>query len=196
MTRIPIASPLTLDKNRQLLDMAESAMGFTPNSLKIMARKPELLAGFMMLSGALMGPAASLAPELRQLIAHVTSAASGCRYCQAHTAHGAERQGVAAEKIEAVWEFETNALFTDAERAALSLARAAGMVPNDTEDAHFEALKVHFSEDEITEIVGVIAYFGFLNRWNDTLGTSLEQSPLAFAEAHLAKSGWEVGAHG
>ena len=56
--------------------------------------------------------------------------------------------------------------------------------------------KTHFSEDEIAEIVGIISYFGFLNRWNDTLATPLEENPLRFAEAHLAASGWKVGNHG
>ena len=195
MARVDIAAPDALAQSQQLLDMAGAAMGFTPNSLKIMARKPDLLAGFMALSGALMGPGASLPPGLRQMIAHITSAAAGCRYCQAHTAHGAERHGLAAEKIESIWLFETSELFTEAERAALSLAQAAGSVPNEAGDAHFESLKEHFTEDEIAEIVGVIAYFGFLNRWNDTLATPLEENPLAFAEAHLAKNGWDAGSH-
>lgn len=196
MTRLSVASPETLEQSGELLALAEAVMGFTPNSLKIMARRPELLTGFLTLSGALLGPDATLSPGLRQMIAHITSAAAGCRYCQAHTAHGAERQGVSAEKIEAIWLFETSDLFTEGERAALSLAKSAGSVPNDATDEQFEALKKYFSEDEITEIIGVIAYFGFLNRWNDTLATPLEESPLAFAQAHLAQNGWETGKHG
>jgi uncharacterized peroxidase-related enzyme len=171
-------------------------MGFTPNSLKIMARSPAMLQGFMALSFALMGPNAKLDPQLRQMIANITSAAAGCNYCQAHTAHGAERLGLSAEKIEALWTYETSEHFTAAERAALSLAQAAGSVPNMATDAHFEALAPHFSEDEIAEIVGIISYFGFLNRWNDTLATPLEEHPLRFAEAHLAASGWTAGNHG
>ncbi|CAA0082016.1 Uncharacterised protein [Halioglobus japonicus] len=196
MSRLSIAPDEVLRENEQMLSLAEAAMGFTPNSLKIMARKPELLTGFLMLSGALLGPEATLSSGLRQMIAHITSAAAGCRYCQAHTAHGAERQGVSAEKIEAIWQYETSDLFTEAERAALALARSAGSVPNDASDEQFDELKKHFSEDEITEIVGVIAYFGFLNRWNDTLATPLEESPLAFAQAHLEQHGWMAGKHG
>ncbi|MEO1028487.1 MAG: carboxymuconolactone decarboxylase family protein, partial [Pseudomonadota bacterium] len=76
------------------------------------------------------------------------------------------------------------------------LAEAAGRVPNLSTDEHFEALKQHYSNEEITAIVGIIAMFGFLNRWNDTLSTLLEPHPRAFAEELLAKSGWEVGDHG
>jgi uncharacterized peroxidase-related enzyme len=171
-------------------------MGFTPNSLKIMGRSPDLLSGFLALSGALFGNAAKLDAGLRQMIALLTSVAAGCRYCQAHTAHGAERAGLLAEKIAAIWEYETSPLFTDAERAALAIARAGGTVPNGVEADHFNELHRYFDEDEITEIVGIIAYFGFLNRWNDTLATDLEESPLAFAEANLKTNGWEAGKHG
>ena len=195
MTRLSPASPEQLAAVSDALSVAKTAMGFEPNSLKIMARNPAMVQGFLMLSGAILGPGATLDPILRQMIAHITSAAAGCNYCQAHTAHSAENRGLATEKIEAIWEYETSPLFTPAERAALALAQAGGSVPNQATDAHFETLKQHYSEDEIVEIVGVISLFGFLNRWNDTLATPLEDSPLAFAEAHLAKNGWTPGNH-
>lgn len=190
MTRLAIAAPAQLDLNKDLLALAASAMGFEANSLKVMARQPAILQGFMSLSSAILGPGASLDPVLRQMIAHVSSAAAGCAYCQAHTAHGAESRGADAAKLDALWSFESSDLFSAAEKAALHLALAAGSVPNQATDEHFEDLRQHFSEDEIVEIVAVIALFGFLNRWNDTLATTLEDSPLAFAEAHLKPKGW------
>ncbi len=195
MTRISPAPAAQLDASKELLAMAAAAMGFEANSLKVMARQPALLQGFMGLSAVLLGPNASIDPVLRQMIAHISSAAAGCAYCQAHTAHGAEHRGADAEKLAALWEFETSDLFSEAEKAALDLALAAGSVPNQATDQHFEALRAHFGEDEIVEIVGVIALFGFLNRWNDTLATPLEDSPLAFAEAHLAPKGWVGDKH-
>lgn len=195
MTRISSATAEQLSASKDLLEMAAAAMGFEANSLKVMARQPAILQGFMGLSAAILGPGASLDPVLRQMIAHISSAAAGCAYCQAHTAHGAEHRGADAAKLNALWEFETSDLFTPAEKAALDLALAAGSVPNQSTDAHFEALRAHYSEDEIVEIVGVIALFGFLNRWNDTLATTLEDSPLAFAEAHLASRGWAGDRH-
>lgn len=195
MTRISTAPAERLESSKDLLDLAAVAMGFEANSLKVMARQPAILQGFMGLSAAILGPGASLDPVLRQMIAHITSAAAGCAYCQAHTAHGAEHRGANAEKLAALWEYETSELFTDAEKAALDLALAAGTVPNQATDEHFDALRPHFSEDDIVEIVAVIALFGFLNRWNDTLATTLEDSPLAFAESHLAPKGWVADKH-
>lgn len=195
MARIPEATEEQLAAAKPMLDLASAAMGFEPNSLRIMARNPAMLQGFLGLSAAILGPDNILDPGLRQMIAHITSAAAGCRYCQAHTAHGAEHRGVQADKIEAIWSYQDSPLFTDAERAALAFAQAAGSVPNQVTDDHYVALRLHFSDDEITEMVGVISLFGFLNRWNDTLGTALEDSPLAFAEAHLAQNGWTIGHH-
>ena len=195
MTRLSSASDAQLAESKDLLALAAAAMGFEANSLKVMARQPAMLQGFMALSAAILGPGASLDPVLRQMIAHISSAAAGCAYCQAHTAHGAAHRGADAEKLAALWTFETSDLFSSAEKAALDLALAAGSVPNQATDEQFETLRAHFSEDEIVEIVGVIALFGFLNRWNDTLATTLEDSPLAFAESHLAPNGWDGTRH-
>jgi alkylhydroperoxidase family enzyme len=124
----------------------------------------------------------------------VASSAAGCRYCQAHTSHAAEKAG-AGEKLAAVWDFEISPLFTEAERAALRLARDAALVPNQATDAHFSELRRHYSDAEILELVAVVSLFGFLNRWNDTLATRLEPGPRRFAERELAGRGWEVGKH-
>jgi hypothetical protein len=37
----------------------------------------------------------------------------------------------------------------------------------------------------------VIALFGFLNRWNDTLATPLEDEPIEY----LSRGGWQAGKH-
>ena len=62
-------------------------------------------------------------------------------------------------------------------------------------DEDFEDLRKHFTEYQIVEIVSVVSMFGFLNRWNDTLATPLEDEPIEFGEKHLAGNGWSVGKH-
>ena len=184
----------SLPEFEQFFGLVEASMGFVPNSLPTMAHRPEVLKAFAALSGAVLGPG-TVDLGLKQLVALVTSAANGCRYCQAHTASTAVRRHVSADKVEAVFEFETNPAFTDAERAALRLARDSGVVPNCTTPAHFEELRKHFSDGDIVEIVAVISLFGWLNRWNDTMATELEEEPLQFASAHLGALGWAPGKH-
>lgn len=143
-----------------------------------------------------MADSGEIPPALRFMIAEVVSNAAGCRYCTAHNAENAvERGKVADEKLDALWLFQSSPLFTPAERAALNLALATGGTPPSVTDAHFDELKKHFSEDAIIEIVSVISMFGWMNRWNDTLATKLEDHPLEFAREHLTASGWTPGVH-
>jgi hypothetical protein len=44
-------------------------------------------------------------------------------------------------------------------------------------------------------MLGVIALFGYLNRWNDSMGTSIEGGAVESAEQYLGKHGWEKGKH-
>ena len=131
------------------------------------------------------------------LIAHVVSRTAGCLYCQAHTGHFAHTlAGETYERVEAVWAFETSELFSEAERAALRVARDSGGVPNATTDEQFDELRKYWSDSEMVEIVCVISMFGFLNRFNDTLANELEPDAVEFSDAHLVQAGWSVGKHG
>ncbi len=165
------------------------------HSLFTMARVPGLPDALVGLVGAVF--LNGLIPSgLAQLVAHIASTAAGCRYCQAHTGHAAERLAVPPDKVAAAWEFETSELFDDAERAAMRLAFHAGAVPNCVTAKDVDDLRRHFDDDQIAAIVAVISLFGFLNRWNDTMATELEGVPRAFGERVLARNGWEVGKHG
>lgn len=114
----------------------------------------------------------------------------------AHNAGGALQHGIDADKLAAVWEYKTSPLFDEAERAALEFAIASGAQPNEVTDEMFERMKRSWSETQIVEIVAVISFFGFMNRFNDTMATPLEDEPTKTAEAHLAQHGWVLGKHG
>jgi uncharacterized peroxidase-related enzyme len=196
MTRIkPLAIESLSREARGNLEYASELMGFTPNDVLAMAHWPEFLEAAKQLVEVVYKPG-ELDPGLKRMIATIVSGASGCRYCQAHTAHGAARMAGADEaKIAAVWEFKTSDLFTPAERSALNLALAAGQQPNATTDEHFRDLERHFSGRAIMEIMGMISLFGFLNRWNDTLATELEDVPFNFADQTYDTSVWSSGKH-
>ncbi|MBI3435123.1 MAG: carboxymuconolactone decarboxylase family protein [Proteobacteria bacterium] len=167
-----------------------------PNALLIMQHRPKILRAFVQLMGAIADPETSkVEGGLKRLIAHVASRAAGCHYCMSHTTALAQSLGVDDAKLEGVWEYATSALFSEAERAALDVALAAGGVPNGVTDEMFAELRKHWSDDQIVEIVAVIAQFGFLNRWNDTLATPIENEALAVGEKYLAPHGWEAGRH-
>ena len=174
---------------------ATKRMGFLPNSVLIMARKPKMVKGFQALSASVWDPEGKVPLAFKRLLAHVASRAAGCQYCVAHTGEGAVKLGVEQRKLDAVWDYRTSPLFTAAERAALDVAVGAACVPNAVTDDMFMELRKHWTEEQIVEIVGLIALFGFLNRWNDTMATPLEDDPAHFGETHLAKQGWTIGKH-
>lgn len=180
---------------QDIVDLARKFSGYVPTSYRIMARKPTLLRAFNGLVAAVMRDPGGVPAELKWLVAHAVSASAGCRYCQAHTAANSAKAGLPVAKIEALMQYETSAIYTAPERAAVGLALAAGQVPNAATRDHFDALRSHFSETGIVEIVAVISLFGWLNRWNDTLASDLEAAPLKFANTHLGPSGWSPGKH-
>lgn len=173
----------------------EKTLGFVPNSLLTMARRPALAKGLITLSKGVYDPKGEVDLGLKRLIGHVASMASGCMYCRAHTATSAMRLGVPAEKLAALAEYQSSELFSDAERAAFDFALAAASVPNDVTDEIFGRLRQHWNEGQVVEILGVISLFGFFNRWNDSLATTLEAEPLENAGHVLGPTGWHVGKH-
>jgi len=190
--------PLPREAARDFDDLFEAAknrMGFLPNSQLIMAHRPEILRGFVQLAAAINGPSSTIDPQLRNLVSQMASRAAGCGNCMAHTAHTAGRVGISAAKEQALWEYETSPLFTEAERAALRIAQCAAQVPNAVSDEDFSELKRYYSDAQIVDIVAVIALFGFLNRFNDTMATELEASPIAAGQRFLSERGWTVGKH-
>lgn len=180
---------------RERFQHYQDTRGFVPNSILTMQRRPAIAQAFLDLNRAVLYEG-TVSEELKMLVSLVTSQASGCRYCQAHMTNLASIYKASDAKIRAVWDFETSALFTPAERAALRLGYHAALVPNEASEQDFAELKQHFDDGQIVEIVATIALFGYLNRWNDTMATTLETRAVEVAERAIAAVGWSAGKHG
>lgn len=113
----------------------------------------------------------------------------------AHNAGGSLRSGIADEKLAAVWDYRKSALYTEPERVAIDFAIAAASQPNEVTDELFRRMQEHWTDGQIVEITALISYFGFMNRFNDTMATPLEEEPIRVAETHIAQHGWKVGKH-
>lgn len=181
------------DELQDLFDGVEAQFGYVPNSMLTMARKPELVKALVGMLGAVFGPG-TVPQEIKRLAAFGVSHAAGCQYCVAHMTHGAEHEGMAKEKIADLCTVAPQTL-TTAEQAVVQVARGAAASPNAVTGAEFDALKAHFDETQIVEIVAVIAMMGYFNRWNDTMATHLEDGPRATAGDLLPAGAWNVGKH-
>ncbi|MEX2626073.1 MAG: carboxymuconolactone decarboxylase family protein [Ilumatobacteraceae bacterium] len=178
----------------EFFDEIESLAGYIPVSYLTLGHQPEFLRAMIGVSSA-MRTMTDVDRGLKVLMSHLSSYVNGCRFCEAHTAKTAVGAGVDEEKLLAVWEFETSPLFDDAERAALRLARDMAIQPNEVTPQHFDDLRAHFDDRQITEMVITVSMFGFWNRWNDTMATELEEPVHKFASALLGGRGWEGSRH-
>lgn len=195
---MPLVSPLNPDHDTQTRALAEffnETLGFCPNSVLTMQHRPEISQAFIGLNKAVMANRGRVTSALKRMIAWVSSNASGCRYCQAHAIRAAERYGAGEEKLRHIWEYTTHPAFTEAERVALDFALAASQIPNAVDEPLKKKLYTYWDEGEIVEMLGVISLFGYLNRWNDSMATSIEAGAVESGIKYLGKYGWEKGKH-
>ena len=195
MSHMKPLPPETTPELRDDFAIFENILGFVPNSLLTMQRRPKMVKGFGQLTKAVMDPDGSVDLGLMRLIAHFSSRAAGCQYCEAHSLVAAEIHGVPQEKLDEIWEYQTSPLYSEAERVALDFALAAGSVPNAVDAELFSRMREHWTEEQIVHILGAVCLYGFLNRWNDSMATDLEEAPREMGENVLARGGWTGGKH-
>ncbi len=194
-----LVAPLPVDHDAEIAELAEFfnvTLGFPPNSVLTMMRRPDIARAFTALNRAVMDNKGKLTPELKRLIGFLASLTAGCRYCQAHTVLAAERFGSTPQRLADIWTYRSSEYFSEAEKAAFDFAIAAAQVPNAVDASIADNLRRYFDDGDIVEILGVIALFGFLNRWNDSMATTLEGPAEETATRHIGRHGWQKGKHG
>ena len=195
---MPLVRPLSPESNPDVSKLAEffnETLGFCPNSVLTMQIRPEIARSFINLNKAVMTNHGRVTSSFKRIIAWVSSNAAGCNYCQAHAIRAAERYGAEQEQLDNIWEYNTHESFNEAERAALDFSLAASQLPNAVDEELQQRMHKYWDDGEIVEILAVVSLFGYLNRWNDSMGTSIENRATESAEKYLAKSGWNKGKH-
>lgn len=195
---MPLVSPLSPDhdlETKQLAEFFNETLGFCPNSVLTMQHRPAISKAFINLNKAVMANEGRVTSALKRMIAWVSSNSAGCRYCQAHAIRAAERYGAEQEQLDNIWDYRTHPAFSEAERAALDFALAASVIPNAVDETIKTELYKYWNKGEIVEMLGVISLFGYLNRWNDSMATSIESGAVESGEQYLGKYGWEKGKH-
>ena len=195
-----LVDPLTEEQMepelREHVQFFKGPLGVIPNSVRTMSHRAPIARAFTDLNIAVMTDYGAVTPEFKRLVGYVSSFASGCMYCQAHMILASERFGASEDRLNDVFNFEDSPHYSEAEKAALAFAHAAAQVPNAVTDEVGARLREHWSPEQIVELMGVVALFGYLNRWNDSMGSALEDLPLSKGEQRLTDTtGWTVGKH-
>ena len=127
------------------------------------------------------------------LAMYVSSRTAGCPYCSAHACTFALRRGATVDEVASA--LEERPALSDADRAAVRVARDLSRVPATIDDAARAELRRHFSARDAEWIVLSIAMMGWLNKTMDALGVPLEEPTVAEVTNVIAPSGWKPGQH-
>jgi AhpD family alkylhydroperoxidase len=133
------------------------------------ARIPKLFMAVAILYGVLDRKNSPLDPILRSLLTVRVSQINWCRFCvDINSATLAKRAG-SMEKVEALDHWMESELFDDKEKAVLEYAEAITYSDRQVSDELIQRLRVYFSEDELVELTGLIAFQNLSSKFNSAL---------------------------
>ncbi|MGL5859842.1 MAG: carboxymuconolactone decarboxylase family protein [Phycicoccus sp.] len=187
---------MTSDTTSTTSDADDTAWaGYRDRQLLGVLHWPDARAPFFELEKMLLGDGAL--PTLLKLQIHlVVSIELGCAHTQAHASFGQSSFGVDLDRIRALWDFENDDSFSAAELAAFRAAQAAASRPNATTPAHHEALRGHYDDQQVREIIGAIGWSALLNTMVDTVALVTDHGSADWARENLSVVGWSLGKHG
>jgi alkylhydroperoxidase family enzyme len=118
-------------------------------------------------------PNMTLDPAYRTMLFWVVSRSNNCVYCMGHQEVILVGAGVAEDRIAGLdgdW-----SEYTLAERAGFALARKMTVAPHTITDSDIAAARQHFTDNQVLEIIGVVAGFNAMNRWTGPLRLKQEE---------------------
>ncbi|SHG97151.1 alkylhydroperoxidase AhpD family core domain-containing protein [Massilia sp. CF038] len=106
----------------------------------------------------------SIEKPLAELVRLRSSQLNGCAFCVDMHAADARKDGETERRLYAVSVWRDTPFFTERERAALAWTeQMTGIAQQHPHDADFEALKAHFSAQEMVDLTVLIST---INGWN------------------------------
>jgi alkylhydroperoxidase family enzyme len=121
--------------------------------------------------------APSLDDRLELLVAQLAAQLSGCRWCVEQGRHRWRREFQPLELLRALPNYRTSPLFSDRERAALSLAEAVARYTHQDPLAAGSALagaRQVLTEAEVARVAQIVAGEHFFNPATGALGRDVE----------------------
>jgi alkylhydroperoxidase family enzyme len=105
------------------------------------------------------------------------------------------KQGIPAEKLDALSDYSTSERFTARERAALAYSEAIVREDREVTDACVGRLREHFSEAEVVELTFIVGYQTFASKFAKALlpkwtPESEAAAEVRRAEARRRRTGW------
>ena len=157
------------EKLQKLLGSLKEKYGKIPNIFATMAHQPDVLLGVVTLNDGLQN---DLPATLRELAYFKTSQLNGCAYCSKHHAKAALDAGISQEQLDAIGEYASSSLYSDAEKSVLKYAEELTQKAT-VSDETVAAVQTHIGETELVTLAATVALANFTNRFNHGLGIEL-----------------------
>lgn len=158
--------------------------GNVPNMFRTLAHRPEILETAIAHMEAILNTG-TLPKALKELVIVRTSQINRTPYCLASHTAICRRLGWSDKQMDDMAERALDT-FTERERVAIHLAEVMTLNAHGYTAEDFAALREHFSEGEVVELMASIGLFNYFNRFNDLL--QMEPTEPATAE-ELALAG-------
>jgi alkylhydroperoxidase family enzyme len=110
-----------------------------------------------------------------------------CLYCGSQRSTKGREAGLAERDYDALLEFESSDRYDERQRAALAYTRAIAWNPDEADEAMWEQLRLHFSDEEIIELGYFVAVTFGQQSWIRTMDVG-HREYLAESDAGLAPS--------
>jgi len=133
-------------------------------------RVPKTFLAMLVMYRTLDGKWSRLAPGLRSLVQVRISQINWCAFCIDLNSANCLDRGVTVEKLDELAAFESSALFSEEERAALAYAEAVTDSNRRSDPAMISRLREYFTDDAIVELTALIAYQNMSSKFNAALG--------------------------
>jgi uncharacterized peroxidase-related enzyme len=169
MARISYVEPQTASPEVQ--QIYEHRLRGKPGSVhKAMAHNPHALTPFLSFYAAV---GASLDRKLWEMVYLRVSFINNCNYCSQHHIASSKKVGLGPEDWKAL-KNGTISGYSEAEHSALIYAEKLTRAPGEIKDADVDALKKHFTDQQIVDLHLLVGLVNLTNRFTDPLGLDLE----------------------
>src|SRR5215469_3573846 len=166
----PIDAGTATGKTKDLFSAIEKRVGRVPNMIRTMGHSPAVLEAYLHWNEAF--EQTKTTPSLRSLISAAVSSANGCEYTLATAFAFGGKEGLSADQLEKATEGKADDPKTEAALGfALNLVRKRGSVSR----AEVKKLQdAGWGDEDIVEIVALVALNVFRNYFNLVAGTELD----------------------
>lgn len=133
------------------------------------ARVPKLFAAVALLYAVLDRKGSPLSPVIRSLVTVRVSQINHCAFCVDINAATLIRRAGTEDKIDALSNWQQSDIFDATERIVLAYTEAITYSDREVTPALMAELKVYFSDDEVVELTGLIAFQNLSSKFNGAL---------------------------